>query len=126
MNNITIVGNIAKGAELRSIPSGDQVAAFSVADNQIGKDKSAIFWNCQLWGKRAASLVDYLQKGQSVTVVGTVSQRAYTDKNGQERTAMEVRVQDVALQGGKREEAPKPAPALQAPSSAFDDQDCPF
>lgn len=104
MNNITVCGNIAKTAELRAVPSGDQVAQFSVADNQIGKDKQAIFWNCSLFGKRAASLVDYLQKGTSVTVVGQVAQREYVNKDGQTVKAMEIRVHDVALQGGKRDE----------------------
>lgn len=134
MNNITVCGNIAKTAELRAIPSGDQVAQFSVADNQIGKDKQAIFWNCSLFGKRAASLVDYLQKGTAVTVVGQVAQREYVNKDGQTVKAMEIRVSDIALQGGKRDESPRaPQPATrQAPkaqNSGFDDfpdSDVPF
>lgn len=106
MNSVSISGNIAKDAEVRFIPSGDAVANFSVADN-MGKDKGAIFWNMQLFGKRAESLQPYLKKGQPVTVIGSITQRTYTDKNGQERTTMDVRVQEVALQGGKREEAPQ-------------------
>ena len=118
MNNISIAGNITRDAEIRHIPSGDAVASFSVADNQ-GKDKSAIFWNCSLFGKRAESLAQYLLKGQPVTVVGTISEREFTDKNtGQLRKAMDIRVNDVALQGGKRDQeqstpqrqASKPAP----------------
>jgi len=114
MNSVSISGNIAKDAEVRFIPSGDAVANFSVADN-MGKDKGAIFWNMKLFGKRAESLQPYLKKGQSVTVIGSITQRTYTDKNGQERTTMDVRVQEVALQGGKREEAPQAAPQRQAP-----------
>lgn len=135
MNNITVCGNIAKTAELRTIPQGDQVAQFSVADNQIGKDKQAIFWNCSLFGKRAASLVDYLQKGTAVTVVGQVTQREYVNKDGQTVKAMEIRVQDVALQGGKKDQTEAPRQAApqrqQAPKpqgSGFDgmDDDIPF
>lgn len=109
MNSICIAGNLTKDAEVRYLPNGDAVASFGLADN-MGKDKGAIFWNCALFGKRGESLAPYLLKGSPVTVSGSVSERAYTDKNGQERKSMDVRVSDVALQGGKRDEAPR-APA---------------
>lgn len=106
MNNITIAGNIARDAEVRFLPNGDAVAGFSIADN-IGKDKGAIFWNCSIFGKRAESLAQYLTKGQAVTVSGTVSQRDYTDKDGNKRTSMDVRVNDIALQGGRKDAEPQ-------------------
>jgi len=106
MNNLMVAGGLGKDAEVRFLPNGEPVASFSVADDQ-GKDKPTIWWNCQLFGKRAESLAPYLTKGQAVTVTGTVTQRTYTDKNGQERTSMDLRVNDVKLQGGKREEAPQ-------------------
>lgn len=113
MNSITICGNLGKDGEIRYLANGDAVIGFSVADSQ-GKDKPSIWWNCSLFGKRAESLAPYLTKGQTVTVVGTVSQREYVDKDGNKRTSMDVRVGDVALQGGKRDEAPRQAPAQRA------------
>lgn len=101
MNVITIAGNVGRDMEVRYMPNGDAVGNFSVADNQ-GKDKQAIFWNCSLFGKRAESLSQYLVKGQAVTVTGSVSEREYTDKDGQKRKAQDVRVNDVALQGGAK------------------------
>lgn len=129
MNTITIAGNITRDAELRFLPDGSPVASFSVADNQ-GKDKDAIFWNASIFGKRAESLAQYLVKGQAVTITGNVTERKFNDKQtGAERRAFDVRVVDLALQGGKREgqEAPrqqqKPAPK----SGGFDDfEDAPF
>jgi single-strand DNA-binding protein len=105
MNVICLAGNITRDAEVRFTPGGDAVANFAVADNQ-GKDKPAIFWNCALYGKRAESLAPYLVKGQSVTISGNVTEREWTDKEGNKRKQMDVRVADVALQGGKREDAP--------------------
>lgn len=129
MNNITVAGQLGKDAEQRFLPNGDAVTSFSVADSQ-GKDKPTIWWNCSLFGKRAEALTQYLTKGQSVTVVGNVSQREFTDKDGNKRTSMDVRVNDIALQGGKRESAsPQVAqaePRRQAAkpaSSGFDDMD---
>lgn len=129
MNNITIAGQLGKDAEQRFLPNGDAVASFSVADSQ-GKDKPTIWWNCSLFGKRAEALTQYLTKGQAVTVSGNVTQREYMDKDGNKRTAMDVRVNDIALQGGKRDEAPRQAAPAQRPAPArepFDmDSDVPF
>lgn len=131
MNSITVAGQLGRDAEVRYLPDGTPVCAFSVADNQ-GREKSPIWWACSLFGKRAETLAQYLTKGQSVTVTGTVSERVYTDKQGNERKAMEVRVQDVALQGGKREPAATPATQTDKPAkpsgSGFDDMedDIPF
>lgn len=104
MNNINIAGTIGRDAEIRYLSNGDPVASFSVADNQ-GKDKEPIWWRASLFGKRATSLQPYLVKGQQVTISGSVSENSFTDKDGNKRTAMDVRVNDIALQGGKREAA---------------------
>ena len=113
MNSICVAGNITRDAEVRHMPNGDPVASFSVADNQ-GKDKPAIFWNCQLFGKRAASLAPYLLRGGQVTVTGNVTEREWTTQEGNKRKQMEIRVSDLALQGGKREQSEQPAPAPRA------------
>lgn len=131
MNSITIAGALGRDSELRSTPQGDQVLGFSVADSQ-GRDKPTIWWNCQLWGKRAASLEQYLTKGQQVTVIGSVSEREWTDKDGGKRKSLEVRVNEVALQGRPQGEAPADKPAspkaAAKPASGFDDfdSDVPF
>jgi single-strand DNA-binding protein len=132
MNIITVAGNVTKDSELRAAGQ-DNVLQFAVADNQ-GKDKQPIFWNCDLWGKRGESLQQYIVKGQAVTVSGVVTQREYTDKDGNQKRAMSIKVQEIALQGGKteRSEAPRQAPVRTAPAktsgSGFDDMadDIPF
>jgi single-strand DNA-binding protein len=132
MNSLTIAGVLGKDPELKQVGQ-DQVLSFTVADSQ-GKEKPTLWWNCQMWGKRATTLQQYMAKGQKVTVSGSIQMREYTDKNGDKKTAMDVRVNDVALQGGEqqaRQAAPaKQAPARQAPApSGFDDfpdSDVPF
>jgi single-strand DNA-binding protein len=111
MNSITIAGQLGKDAEVRFLANGDPVASFSVADSQ-GKDKPTIWWNCSLFGKRAESLTQYLTKGQSVTVTGSVTEREWTDKEGMKRKSTDVRVNDIALQGGRKDDATQ-APAQQ-------------
>ena len=120
MNNITVAGRIGRDAEIRHTNSGDAVASFTVADDQ-GKDKATIWWRCNLWGKRAESLAQYLSKGQAVTVTGQVTEREY-ERDGETRKSQEIRVNDIALQGGKREEGERQpsraAPARQPQRSA--------
>jgi len=132
MNSVQITGNLGRDAELKNL--GDSVVcSFSVGDSQ-GRDKPTIWWNCSLWGKRGESLAQYLVKGQQVTVFGSVSEREWTDKEGQTRKSMELKVNDVALQGGKKESAPEPsrkpshdaAKARQLAKEDFGDQDIPF
>lgn len=130
MNSIVLTGNLGKDAEARYLSDGTPVASFSVADNQ-GREKPAIWWNCSLFGKRAERLAEYLLKGQQVTVVGTVTEREWTDRDGQKRKSMDVRVNDLALQGGRRDEpaerpAPAPRPVAAAQQAVDDDQDIPF
>ena len=117
MNCISVSGNLTRDGDLKYLNNGDAVLNFSIADSQ-GKDKAAIFWNCQLFGKRAESLSQYLKKGQAVTVSGSVTEREWTDKDGNTKKAMNVRVNEVALQGGRREEEAKPKR-----SNDFDDED---
>lgn len=131
MNVITIAGQLGKDSEIRHMPNGDPICGFSVADSQ-GKEKPTIWWNCSLYGKRAESLGQYLTKGQAVTVTGSITEREYIDKQGNKRKAQEIRVNDIALQGGKREShqpehGQKPAPVKSASEfSACGDDDIPF
>lgn len=122
MNNITIAGQLGRDAEIRHTQGGDSVLSFSVADNQ-GREKPTIWWNCQMWGVRALSLAQHMVKSQAVTVSGTLSEREWTDKEGVKHKSMEVRVNNVALQGGKREAAPAKAAAG---GDDFDGGDLPF
>jgi single-strand DNA-binding protein len=126
MNSLTIAGVLGKDPELKQVGQ-DQVLSFTVADSQ-GKEKPTLWWNCQLWGKRATTLQQYMAKGQKVTVSGNVQMREYTDKDGNKKTAMDVRVNDVALQGGEQALKAAPAPKQRQAPAAFDlDADqCPF
>ena len=108
MNSITVAGQLGLDSELKALSNGDPVLSFSVADNQ-GREKPTIWWRCSLFGKRAESLQQYLLKGQAVTVTGNITEREYTDKEGNKRKAQEIRVVDIALQGGAKPQTEQPA-----------------
>ena len=101
MNVITIAGTIGKDAVLRHTEKS-QVVGFSLADSQgWGDNKSVIWYDCSKWGESAEKLAPYLVKGQSVTVTGPLGTREFEGK-----TYFTVRVNEIALQGGKQERKP--------------------
>lgn len=125
MQIITIAGNIGKDAETRSLSSGDTVTGFSVAAKN-GKDKPPTWFDCSIWGKRGTALCQYLTKGSSVTVSGTLTQREHEGK-----TYLGVRVNEIALHGGRNQSDERPArqdyQKPQEPGQDFDlDDDIPF
>ena len=127
MNTIIVAGYIGKDAEMRYMTNGDAVCNFSVSDNQ-GKDKPPIWWRCSLFGKRAESLCQYLTKGSAVTVSGSLIEREYTDKDGTIKKSQDLRVAEIALQGGastksSEQKATRQQPQARKPtSSGFDDE----
>jgi len=100
MKAIIIAGNIGKDAEVRTIQgSGDKVTGWTVAvEDRTGKEKSTIWFDCTLWGKRGESLAQYLTKGSKVCVSGELSTREHNGK-----TYLTIRAEQVTLMGGKPE-----------------------
>lgn len=104
MNNWNFTGNLGKDAESRYTPSGDAVLQFSVGVKSGYGDKASTTWaRCSMWGKRGEAVAQYLTKGQLVGISGEVTLREYTDKEGQKRSSLEVRVNDLTLLGVKRD-----------------------
>ena len=102
MMTMTIAGNVGKdGANVRQA-GNDQVCGFSVACSRKGKDgKDETTWfDVSFWGKRGAGIAPYIHQGDKVTVVGEFSQEEFNGK-----TRNRIRAYDVALQGGKRDNA---------------------
>ena len=138
MNKITITGRLGRDSELRSLPEGKTVLAFAVSDDVgFGNKKKTQWFNCSIFDKRGQALEAHLKKGQQVTVFGSLDLREWTDKDGAKRVTPEIRIDDIALNGGQQSAAPTPAPApaakpAPAPKASpksfddFDDCDIPF
>lgn len=135
MNSWSFTGHCSADAEQRFTPSGESVVSFSVGVKAGYGDKATTTWaRCQMWGKRGESVMAFLTKGQLVGVSGELSAREWEDKQGQKRTSIEVRVNDLTLLG-KKPAASQPAQQhaqqkenAYAPKQAdpFDTDDCPF
>lgn len=120
MNAWQFTGNIGKDAESRFLPNGDPVVSFSVGVKSGYGEKATTTWaRCAMFGKRAESVSQYLTKGQLVGISGEVTLREWNDKEGQKRSSLEVRVNDLTLLGKKDgQQAAQPRKQAPAPQHA--------
>lgn len=117
MNAWQFTGNIGKDAESRFLPNGDPVVSFSVGVKSGYGEKATTTWaRCAMFGKRAESVSPYLTKGQLVGISGEVTLREWNDQQGQKRSSLEVRVNDLTLLG-KKDGLQAAQPRQQAPAS---------
>jgi single-strand DNA-binding protein len=66
------------------------------ADNGTWSDGDTSYFDIVLWRGLAEAAADAFKKGQSILVVGKVRVSKYEDKNGVERTAVEITADEIA------------------------------
>lgn len=104
-HRILILGNVGRDVELRQTPGGLAVAKFSVATNEVWKDKNGQkqehteWFNIVTFGKQADFCAQYLAKGRTVFIEGTMRTRTYDDEKGNRKYFTEVRAQTIQLVG---------------------------
>lgn len=102
INRVNCSGNIGRDPELRQTQGGTQVLTFSLAvsdrkrNPQNGEWEEVTNWiPCVVFGNRAESLSRFLAKGMKCAVEGKLRQSSYKDKSGQNRSKIEVIVDEV-------------------------------
>ena len=109
VNKVIIVGNLGKDPEMRSFPSGDQVANVTIAttdrwkDKQTGEMKEATEWHRVVFNGRLAEIVgQYLRKGSQVYVEGSLRTRKWTDQSGVDKYTTEIRADQMQMLGSRQ------------------------
>ena len=100
---ITVVGNLTADPELRYTQNGLPVANFTIAstprtfDRQANewKDGEALFLRASVWREFAEHVAGSLTKGSRVIASGRLRQRSYQDREGNNRTAIELEVDEI-------------------------------
>ncbi|MDB5798464.1 MAG: ssb [Paucimonas sp.] len=113
VNKVIIVGNLGRDPETRSMPSGDSVTNIAVAttdswkDKTTGEKKEQTEWHrVSFFGRLAEIAAQYLRKGSQVYIEGSLRTRKYTDKDGVEKYATEIRAETMQMLGSKQGSAP--------------------
>ena len=105
-NKVILMGNLTRDPELRSTPSGQQVASFSLAVNRTwknanGEQQEAVdYIDCNAWGKPGEIITQYMTKGSAILVSGRLQQRSW-EQDGQKRSKVEIVVEDFNFVGGQ-------------------------
>lgn len=100
---ITVIGNLTADPELRFTPSGAAVANFTVAstprtfDRQTNdwKDADTLFMRCSVWREAAEHASESLHRGDRVIATGRLVSRSWQTPEGDNRTVMEMQVDEV-------------------------------
>ena len=104
-NKVVLMGNLTRDPELRTTPNGSNVCSFSLAVNRTwrnasGEQQEAVdYIDCNIWGKPAEIINQYMKKGSGILVSGRLQQRSW-EQEGQKRSKVEVVVEDFNFVGG--------------------------
>ncbi len=101
VNKVTLIGNLGRDPEIRSLQDGNKVANLSVATSESWKDKSSgerrerTEWHrVVIFNERLIDVVEkYLKKGAKVYLEGALQTRKWTDQSGAEKYTTEVVLQ---------------------------------
>lgn len=121
LNVVAIMGRLARDPEMRQTTTGKSVASFRIACDRGRRDangQSQADWlDVVAWDRIAEFICKYFQKGSLIVIDGRLQTRQYQDKNGQNRTAIEIVAQNVSFCGSKESTSPAPQNAAQRPAA---------
>lgn len=111
---VILVGNLGRDPETRYTPNGTMNVQFTMATNrrwtdQSGQQQERTTWfSVTAWSRLAETLDSltqngYLTKGKQVFVMGNLEAREYKDQQGQARTSLDVRADEIQLLGSRAE-----------------------
>ena len=137
INKVILVGNVGRDPEMKALPSGTNMAKFSLATSeprfkdQDGKPHTE-WHNIVAWGKTAELCEQWVRKGRQLYVEGHIRTRNY-EKNGQKVYFTEVHVDHIEFLGPRQGESSASqdsyaggAPDVGPGSSFPNDDDVPF
>ena len=110
VNKIILVGNLGRDPEMRTFPSGDQIANVTLAttdkwrDKQSGEPREHTEWHRLVFNGRLAEIAgQYLRKGSQIYVEGSIRTRKWQDQaTGQDRYSTEIRVDQMQMLGSRQ------------------------
>jgi single-strand DNA-binding protein len=107
INRVVMTGNLTRDPELRSTNSGTAVCGLRIACNTRRKDGSGNwvdkpnYFDVTVWGAQGENCAQYLSKGRPVAIDGRLEWREFTDKEGNNRQAVEIVADSVQFLGSR-------------------------
>ncbi len=94
-----VMGNLVRNPETKQTNSGHSVTSFTLAVN--GRNDDVAYIDCTAWNKGGETIAQYLHKGDALLVSGRLNQSRWQDKDGNNRSKIDVVVDEFAFIGGK-------------------------
>jgi single-strand DNA-binding protein len=113
VNKVIIVGNLGKDPEIRTLNSGDRVANLRIATSEQWRDKASgerkekTEWHqVVIFNENLVKVAEnYLKKGSTVYIEGSLQTRKWTDQQGVEKYSTEIVLQkfrgELTMLGGR-------------------------
>ena len=123
INKVFLSGNLTRDPELRTTPGGMSVLQMGLACNGARKNQQTGQWedvpnffDLVMFGGRAEKVAQIVSKGTKVAIEGKLRWRQWTDQNGQNRSKVEVMVDEIEVMARAQNSAPQ----------GFSDEPLPF
>jgi len=106
-NSVRLVGNLGMDPEIKNFDSNKRLVRLSLATNESykndkGEKVTETQWhNLSLWGNLAKFAEESLKKGDEVAIEGKLTNKNYTDKDGNKRYFCEVVVNEFIKLNGR-------------------------
>jgi single-strand DNA-binding protein len=102
LNKIVLMGNLTRTPELRHTQQNVPVASFTLAVSRDFQKDQTDFIDIVAWRQTAEFVSKYFDKGSSCAVIGSLQNRKWTDKDGNNRVSSEVIAEHVYFTGSKQ------------------------
>ena len=110
LNIVAIMGRLVHDPELKTTQQGTSVCSFRIACDRSyppkGQERQADFIDVVAWRQSAEFVSKHFQKGSMIAIEGSLQTRQYQDKQGSNRTAVEVLANHISFAGPKAAEKP--------------------
>ena len=98
LNKVTLIGNLGKDPEVKTLESGVTRANFTLATNESYKDRNGNWqksteWHDIVMWRSMADRAKVLRKGMLVYVEGKLTHRKWQDKEGKDHYSTDVAVE---------------------------------
>lgn len=103
LNKVMLIGRLSQDPEVRTTPSGIQVARFGLATGRVWKDQQGQkqekteFHNVIAWRRLAEICGEYLHKGSKVYIEGRLETSSWQDQSGVKKYRTEVITENMIM-----------------------------
>lgn len=110
INRVILMGRLVADPELKTTNSGISVTSFRIAIDRnyvkAGEQRQADFFDIVAWRSSAEFVCKHFSRGSLIAVDGQLQSRNYQNKDGQNRTAIEVVADNISFTGERKDNHP--------------------